>query len=131
MLDPTALPPWFSAAPTRTRGWELNPSAVGVKPKKHCACAGCRALVSGGISAPAALLPQDKTKTDGDKHRAGGGLIRSLSHVIATCKAALTQVLAPTTLGLGVESTARGDNRLRRGWMLRTLWDCYGVTAGK
>lgn len=112
MPDPAVPPPWFSAALARTRGWELDPSAAGMKPKKHRACAGCRALLSGSVSAAAAPLPWDKTKSDGDKHRAGGGLIRSLSRGIATCKAALTQMLAPTTLGLRVESTARGDGHL-------------------
>lgn len=101
---------------------KLSPSASGMKPKQHSVCTGCQVLVLSSTSAPAHLLPRDKTKTDGDKHRTGGGLIRSLNHAIATCRAILIQMLAPTT--------AERDIHLPQGWMYK-FWDYFGLTAGK
>lgn len=120
----TVPPPQFSVAPwlACTKGCELNPSASGMKPKKHTVCTGCQVLVLSSTSAPAHLLSCDKTKTDGDKHRTGGGLIRSLNHVIVTCRAILIQMLAPTA--------AQRATHLPQGWMYK-FWDYYGVTAGK
>ena len=70
----------------------------------HCICAGCQTRAFRSSLAPAYLLPHEKTKTDGDKRRTGGGLMRSLHHGSATCEAAFMQTLAPTVLVLGVES---------------------------
>lgn len=78
--------------------------------------------------APAYLLPHDKTKTDGDKRRTGGGLIRSLNHVSATCKAAFNaNACAHHARAEDGKPQPAATIASPQGWMLRTSG---GITMG-
>lgn len=87
----------------------------------HCICTGCQIRAFKSILAPAYLLPHDKTKTDGDKRRTGGGLMRSLNPARATCEVALTQTLAPAVLGVESHSLQRRSRPPRAGCWVQVV----------